>query len=86
MLTVVAVPGYEINTYAAEPSYRQLAAQLRADIENGVIPPGRPLPSITSLVQDTGLAVATVRRSIAILVAEGLAHTVPGRGTYARGG
>jgi len=34
------------------------------------------------MVQETGLAVGTVRRAIAVLVDEGVAYTVPGRGTY----
>ncbi len=32
---------------------------------------------------ETGLAVGTVRKAIAVLVDEGLAYTVPGRGTFA---
>jgi hypothetical protein len=42
------------------------------------------LPSITGLTTETGLAVGTVRRTINILVKEGLAQTVPGRGTFVR--
>ena len=41
-----------------------------------------PLPSITQLTGETGLAVGTVRKAIAVLVDEGYAYTVPGRGTY----
>ena len=45
--------------------------------------PREALPSITYLVQETGLAVGTVRKAIGVLVDEGLAYTVPGRGTFA---
>jgi GntR family transcriptional regulator len=45
--------------------------------------PREPLPSITTMTQETGLAVGTVRKAIAVLVEEGYAYTVPGRGTYA---
>ena len=72
-----------IDQHAPEPSYRQLAAQLRARIDAGQIEPRSALPSITYLVQETGLAVGTVRRAIALLVQEGYAYTVPGRGTFA---
>ena len=34
-------------------------------------------------VQDTGLAVGTVRKAVGVLIDEGLAYTVPGRGTFA---
>jgi GntR family transcriptional regulator len=72
-----------IDPHAPEPSYRQLAAQLRARITAGEIAPREALPSITYLVQETGLAVGTVRRAIALLVEEKYAYTVPGRGTFA---
>jgi DNA-binding GntR family transcriptional regulator len=72
-----------IDTHSPEPSYLQLARQLRDRITNGQIAPREPLPSITYLTGETGLAVGTVRRAIALLVDEGYAYTVPGRGTYA---
>jgi DNA-binding GntR family transcriptional regulator len=85
MVTVVIMGGDRlvIDTRSAEPSYRQLAAQLRERIRDGRIGPGDALPSITRLTGETGLAVQTVRRGIAVLVEEGWAYTVPGRGTYA---
>jgi GntR family transcriptional regulator len=73
-----------IDVHASEPSYRQLAGILRARIQSGEVSPREPLPSITTLVQETGLAVGTVRKAIGVLVDEGLAYTVPGRGTFAR--
>lgn len=44
---------------------------------------GGALPSLTYLIGETGLAVQTVRRGIAVLVEEDWAYNVPGRGTYA---
>jgi DNA-binding GntR family transcriptional regulator len=61
---------------------RQLASQLRAMIESGAIGAREPLPSITYMVQETGLAVGTVRKAVSVLVEAGLAYTVPGRGTF----
>jgi GntR family transcriptional regulator len=72
-----------IDLHSREPSYQQLARILRERIESGQIAEGEPLPSITFLTQETGLAVGTVRKAIAVLVDAGLAITVPGRGTYA---
>jgi GntR family transcriptional regulator len=72
-----------IDVHAPEPSYLQLASALRARIQSGEIGPREPLPSITFLVQETGLAVGTVRKAVAVLIDEGLAYTVPGRGTFA---
>ncbi len=72
-----------IDLHAPEPSYRQLAAQLRERIRDGRYEPRTPLPSITQLTGETGLAVGTVRHAIAVLVDEGWAYVVPGRGTFA---
>jgi DNA-binding GntR family transcriptional regulator len=58
-------------------------AQLRERIRAGRIGPREALPSISQLTGETGLAVGTVRHAIAVLVEEGSAYTVPGRGTYA---
>jgi len=83
MVTLMIMNRLVIDPHAPEPSYRQLAALLREQIKSGKIEPREALPSITYLVQETGLAVGTVRKAIGVLVDEGLAYTVPGRGTYA---
>ena len=72
-----------IDDRSAVPSYQQLAAQLRERIIAGRIEPGTVLPSITQLTGETGLAVNTVRRAVAVLADEGYVVVVPGRGTYA---
>ncbi len=75
----------EIDPSAPEPVYEQLAAQLRERIVSGEYPPRSAIPSITRLCQETGLAVGTVRKAIAVLVDEGLVSTVPGKGSYVTG-
>ena len=70
----------KIDETSPEHPYLQLAGLLRADIQSGKIT--SQLPSITTLTEDTRLAVGTVRRAINILVQEGLVETVPGRGTF----
>ncbi len=74
---------YVIDVHAPEPSYLQLASQLRARIQSGEIGRREALPSITYLTRETVLAVGTIRKAIGVLVEEGLAYTVPGRGTFA---
>jgi DNA-binding GntR family transcriptional regulator len=72
----------KIDPQSPEHPYQQLARQLRDQIESGKS--ASQLPSITGLTAQTGLAVGTVRRAIDILVKEGLAQTVPGRGTFVK--
>ena len=85
MVTVASMDRLVIDPHAPEPSYRQLADQLRARIRSGQIAPREALPSITFMQQETGLAVNTIRKAIDILVEEQLVVTVPGRGTYVTG-
>jgi GntR family transcriptional regulator len=82
MATLARMP-IKIDMRSREPSYLQLAAILRGRIESGEIRPEEALPSITFLVQETGLAVGTVRKAIKVLADEGLVVTVPGRGSFA---
>jgi DNA-binding GntR family transcriptional regulator len=62
--------------------YEQLAALLRQRIHDGTYPPGRAIPSLERIHQETGLSVKTIRRAIAILADEGLVHVRPGWGTF----
>lgn len=71
-----------INNTDSRHPYVQLADQLREGIASGEIKD--VLPSITELMQETGLAINTVRRAIGILAEEGLVYTVPGRGTFVK--
>jgi len=72
----------DIDPHAPEPAYQQLAAWLRSEIRAGTYRKRQPVPSITELVSQTGLAIGTVRKAIKVLGDEGLIYTVPGRGTF----
>jgi DNA-binding GntR family transcriptional regulator len=72
----------EIDHHAGEPVWSQLTRILRGQIERGVIPPGKLLPSISTLMQVYGVSDGTVKRALKTLRDEGLVSSVPGRGTY----
>jgi DNA-binding transcriptional regulator YhcF (GntR family) len=71
-----------VDFRAPEPSYKQLADQLRDMILSGEIGPGEALPSLAQMVTETGLSMSTVQRAVRVLVSERLVATVPGRGIY----
>jgi DNA-binding GntR family transcriptional regulator len=61
--------------------WRQIHAQLRAEIEAGRLAPGDRLPSIVDLAETYGVALTTVRKALDALKAEGLIVTSP-MGTF----
>jgi GntR family transcriptional regulator len=73
-----------LDPHSGIPLHRQLADLLRARITSGEWPPGRRVPSETTLGQEYQLGRGAVRAAIAILRAEGLVDVGPGRGTRVR--
>lgn len=74
----------EIDPEGPVPLYQQVAAVLRQKIADGILPPDRPIPSASRLIQEYGVARGTALRAIGLLVEEGLVYVVPGKGTYVR--
>lgn len=62
--------------------YKELASELRTQIQGGVLTPGELLPSEASLMDERGLARSTVRQAYDLLKAEGLAASKQGKGVY----
>jgi DNA-binding GntR family transcriptional regulator len=74
---------FEINETSDVHGYVQLADQLRDKIQAGVYTTGR-LPSLTKLIEDSGLSMSSVQRAVAVLKDEGLVYGVRGRGVFIR--
>ncbi|MER5914936.1 GntR family transcriptional regulator [Streptomyces sp. NPDC001982] len=64
------------------PPYRQIAADLREQIESGAIPVGRRIPSLVELEATYGVARDTLRKAVQVLKDEGLVETVSGMGVF----
>ncbi len=64
------------------PLSQQLAAVLRAQIRSGERRPGSRLPTIMKLVEEYGVATATVPKALRILKREGLVIGSTGHGTF----
>ncbi|WP_220449085.1 GntR family transcriptional regulator [Nonomuraea mesophila] len=65
-----------------QPKWVQIATELRARIVAGVYKRGNPLPSERQLVDEFGVARATVRKALAKLIEEGTIYTVFGIGNF----
>ncbi|WP_156994409.1 GntR family transcriptional regulator [Pseudonocardia acaciae] len=66
------------------PRYRQIAAELRAAIEEGRLWAGAALPREAGLIARYAVSRATVRQALAVLEPDGLITTHPGEGRYVR--
>ena len=66
----------------ANPMYRQIAEQLREQIESGVLKPGQQLRTELELRELHGASRNTVRDAIKWLTTLGLVETRPGQGTF----
>jgi len=65
-----------------ETVWEQMYDILRERIEKGVYKPRNPIPSITHLEQEFGVARGTVRKVLGKLKDDGLLRAVPGKGTF----
>jgi GntR family transcriptional regulator len=72
----------EIEYRGTLPPYQQVAAWLRGRIESGELRPGQVLPSEKELMDLTGLARVTIRKTMRVLREEGLIVTIVQRGSY----
>jgi GntR family transcriptional regulator len=70
-----------IDRESGTPLYQQLAAIIRARIQDGTYPVGKLLPSESYLQQEYGLARDTVRAALDVLREEGRVVTYPERGS-----
>jgi GntR family transcriptional regulator len=64
------------------PMYRQIAEDIRAQIESGELSPGQQLRTEIELRDHYGASRNTIRDAIKMLAAWGLVETRPGQGTF----
>jgi DNA-binding GntR family transcriptional regulator len=73
-----------IDRQAFEPAYLQLVNILKEQIAEGVYLPGNRLPSESELCKRYQVSPMTVRRSINLLLDQGIVSTIQGSGTYVK--
>ncbi|MFN2591651.1 MAG: GntR family transcriptional regulator [Candidatus Dormibacteria bacterium] len=73
-----------LNPQSGQPLHLQLANELRGQIRRGEFKPGDRLPPERALIELYGTSRTTVSAALAVLKAEGLLTSGPGRGTFVR--
>jgi GntR family transcriptional regulator len=73
-----------LNPQSGQPLHLQLADELRGLIRRGKLKPGDRLPPERTLVETYATSRTTVSAALAVLKAEALVSSGPGRGTFVR--
>lgn len=71
-----------LSNASDDPLYLQIVNQIKADILQGELVEGDPLPSIRSLAKALKISVITTKRAYDELEKEGFVVTVGGKGSY----
>lgn len=71
-----------MNPTGPNALYRQLADEMRRQIQGGELAPGTKLPSESELMETHGVSRITVRQALGVLRAEGLVQTGQGKGSF----
>jgi GntR family transcriptional regulator len=79
-----AVPMNPLDPQSTRPLHLQLADELRGQIRRGELKPGDRLPPERALVEAWKTSRTTVSAALAVLKAEALVSSGPGRGTFVR--
>jgi DNA-binding GntR family transcriptional regulator len=74
-----------VDKTADRTAVRQIADQLRALIEGGVLGAGDVLPSPAAIAHECGVHVHTARSAVTMLAHEGLVQVYPGHGAVVTG-
>lgn len=64
------------------PQYVKIAADVRAEINAGILKPGDPVPSALTLCKKYDVSMMTAKNALNLLKTEGVVYGVAGKATY----
>ncbi|MGO2083260.1 GntR family transcriptional regulator [Vagococcus sp.] len=64
------------------PIYEQVYQQIKKQIMNSSLKENTELPSIRGLAKELNISVITIKKAYELLVTDGLAYSIPGKGHY----
>lgn len=71
-----------ISSNTSKPIYEQITSQIKAQIMDGTLQTGDPIPSMRSLAKSLHVSVITVQRAYEDLQRDGFIETTVGRGSF----
>ncbi|WP_301421198.1 PSM export ABC transporter transcriptional regulator PmtR [Mammaliicoccus lentus] len=67
-----------------QPIYEQIKEQIKANILQGKVEPGKSLPSMRELASDLGVSLITTKRAYVDLEQEQFVTSIRGKGTFVK--
>ena len=71
-----------ISNSSGTPIYEQIKAQVKAQVIDGTLRPGDPIPSMRALAKALHISVITVQRAYEDLQRDGFIQTSVGKGSF----
>lgn len=71
-----------LSSNSSKPIYTQITEQIKAQIMDGTLRAGDPIPSMRSLAKSLHVSVITVQRAYEELQRNGFIETTVGRGSF----
>ena len=73
-----------LHNNSNQPIYEQIKEQIKANILQGKVEPGTPLPSMRELASDLGVSLITTKRAYVDLEQEQFVTSIRGKGTFVK--
>lgn len=73
-----------LSNASEEPIYQQIVTQIKAQVMNGTLSAGDPLPSMRNLATQLRISVITTKRAYEELEREGFIENFTGRGCFVK--
>lgn len=71
-----------LSAHSEHPIYEQVYDQIKTQIMDHTLQNGEELPSIRALAKELKVSVITIKKAYEMLIQEGFAHSIKGKGTY----
>jgi GntR family transcriptional regulator len=81
---VLVMPASPVDRTSDRPAYKQVADRLRERLDSGELRLGDRFPSETELIDEFGVSRSTVRDGLKVLINEGRAEALRGKGVFVR--
>ena len=74
-----------VDLKSRKPIYEQIVDNIKTLVLSGVLAPDEQLPAVRKLAVDLAINPNTIQKAYAILEAQSIVYSIPGRGSFVSG-